>query len=227
MQWTVNAFAVYTDHVVHGTIFGSDPTRNDPAKCTIDVFPGVFTRQGERYATAGKCAKSNCPALCGVIDTLNGERDVEAQGRGRWTRRRRQLQTRSSLLLLRSVILGNGDGLRVETNARSGNVFFCSPNPFSQNLSVYSPSLHFLLLSAHPFARLKHLVLQYVRSYMYSTDTFLFFFTFYFFYFYFPAPPFCSCAPEFAVCPCFIASYLSTLYVYYIPPGAWCATKLL
>ena len=40
------------------------------------------------------------------------------------TRRHRQLQTRSSLLLLRSVILGNGDGLRVETNAHSGNVFF-------------------------------------------------------------------------------------------------------
>jgi hypothetical protein len=41
------------------------------------------------------------------------------------TRHRRQLQTRSSsLLLLRSVILGNGDGLRVETNARSGNFFF-------------------------------------------------------------------------------------------------------
>jgi hypothetical protein len=40
------------------------------------------------------------------------------------TRRRRQLQMRSSLLLLRSVILGNGDGLRVETNARSGNVYF-------------------------------------------------------------------------------------------------------
>jgi hypothetical protein len=40
------------------------------------------------------------------------------------TRHRRRLQTRSSLLLLRSVILGNGDGLRVETNARSGNIFF-------------------------------------------------------------------------------------------------------
>jgi hypothetical protein len=146
-------------------------------------------------------------------------------------RRRRQLQTRSSLLLLRSVILGNGDGLRVETNARSGNVFFCSPNPFSQNLSVYSPSLLFLLLSAHPFVRLKHLVLQYVRNYMYSTDTlpfFTFHFFFHFFYFYFlSCSAFCSCAPEFAVCPCFIASYLSTLYVSYIPPGAWCATKLL
>ena len=141
------------------------------------------------------------------------------------TRRRRQLQTRSSLLL-RSVILGNGDGLRVETNARSGNVFFCSPNPFSQNLSVYSPSLLFLLLSAHPFARLKHLVLQYVRNYMYSTDTLPFFY-FLLFLLLLSCSAFCFCAPEVAVCPCFIASYLSTLYVSYIPPGAWCATKLL
>jgi hypothetical protein len=58
-------------------------TRNDPAKCTIDVFPSVFARQGERYATADECAQSNCPGLCGVIDTINGERDIEAQGRGR------------------------------------------------------------------------------------------------------------------------------------------------
>ena len=65
---------------------------------------------------------------------------------------------------MRSVILGNGDGLRVETNARSGNVFF---------FALLTRSLKtFLLLSAHPFSRLKHLVLQYVRNYMYSTDTF-------------------------------------------------------
>jgi len=138
------------------------------------------------------------------------------------TRRRRQLQTQSSLLLLRSVILENGDGLRVETNAHSGNVFF---SLLTRSLkSCLCTHLLFSFISClfvHPFARLKHLVLQYVRNYMYSTDTlsFLLLFTFYF-----PAPP---CAPEFAVCPCFIASYLSTLYVSYIPPGAWCATKLL
>lgn len=140
------------------------------------------------------------------------------------TRRRRQLQTRSSLLLLRSVILGNGDGLRVETNARSGNVFFALLTRSLKTCLCTRHSLLFLL-SAHPFARFKHLVLQYVRNYLYSTDTLPFFPST--FYFYFPTPPFCSCAPEFAVCPCFIASYLSTLYVSYIPPGAWCATKLL
>jgi hypothetical protein len=93
------------------------------------------------------------------------------------TRHRRQLQTRSSLLLLRSVILGNGDGLRVETNACSGNVFF------ALLIRSLKTCLCTRLHSAHPFSRLKHLVLQYVRNYMYSTDTLLFFF-FYFLLFF-------------------------------------------
>jgi len=142
------------------------------------------------------------------------------------TRRRRQLQTRSSLLLLRSVILGNGDGLRVETKARSGNVFF----------ALLTRSLKTCLCTRLLFSFFSCLLTRSHGSNISSCNmleitcilrTHCFFFTFYFFYFYFPAPPFCSCAPEFAVCPCFIASYLSTLYVSYIPPGAWCATKLL
>lgn len=97
------------------------------------------------------------------------------------TRRRRQLQTQSSLLLLRSVILENGDGLRVETNAHSGNVFF---SLLTRSLkSCLCTHLLFSFISClfvHPFARLKHLVLQYVRNYMYSTDTLSFLLLFYF-----------------------------------------------
>ena len=141
------------------------------------------------------------------------------------TRRHRQLQTRSSLLLLRSVILGNGDGLRVETNAHSGNVFF----------ALLTRSLKTCLCTRLLFSFFSCLLTRSHGSNISSCNMLEItcilrthcFFTLLFFYFYFPAPPFCSCAPEFAVCPCFIASYLSTVYVSYIPPGAWCATKLL
>ncbi len=151
-------------------------------------------------------------------------------------RRRRQLQTRNSLPQLRSVILGNGDGLRVvETNARSGNVFIVALlTHFLKTCLVCVLAFSLFLLSAHPFARIrwfKHLVLQYVRKLhvFYGPIAFLFLFllAFFLFFFLFFCFPFCSCAPGFAVCPCFIASYLSTLYVSYISPGAWCATKLL
>jgi hypothetical protein len=139
------------------------------------------------------------------------------------TRRHRQLQTRSSLLLLRSVILGNGDGLRVETNARSGNVFFAL---LTRSLKT---CLCTRLLSSFFFCLLTRSYGSNISSCNMLEITcilrthFFYFFTFFFLL----PPPFCSCAPEFAVCPCFIASYLSTLYVSYIPPGAWCATKLL
>jgi len=143
------------------------------------------------------------------------------------TRRRRQLQMRSSLLL-RSVILGNGDGLRVETNARSGNVFF----------ALLTRSLKTCLCTRLLFSFFSCLLTRSHGSNISScnmleitcilrTHCFFLLFTFYFFLLFFSCSAFCSCAPEFAVCPCFIASYLSTLYVSYIPPGAWCATKLL
>jgi hypothetical protein len=133
-------------------------------------------------------------------------------------RHRRQLQARSSLPLLGSEILGNGDGLRAETDAHWGMFFCCLPNR-SVKTCLYSPFFLLLFLSARPFSRirwLKHLVLQYVRNYMYSTDTLLFFTS---------CSAFCSCAPGFAVCPCFIASYLSTLYVSYISAGCLVRNK--
>jgi len=139
-------------------------------------------------------------------------------------RRRRQLQTRSSLPLLRSVILGNGDGLRVETDARSGMFFCCPPKPFCQNLSVYSPFFTFFcpLVRSHAFGGSNISSCNMLEITCILRRTHCSFFSFFCFLL-----RFCSCAPGFAVCPCFIASYLSTLYVSYIPPGAWCATKLL
>lgn len=138
------------------------------------------------------------------------------------TQRRRQQQTRSSLHLLRSVILGNEDGLRVETKARSGHVFFALLTRSLKTCLCTHLFFSCLLTRSHGSNISSCNMLE--ITCILRTHCFFLLFTFLLLL---SCSACCSCAPEFAVCPCFIASYLSTLYVSYIPPGAWCATKLL
>lgn len=142
-------------------------------------------------------------------------RSSNARGAERPRLRQLQMQKRRP----RSAILENEDGHRAEIDTSRPpplsvlfeivRVFAHTPFPL--------PSFCCSLASPHAFGN-SNISSCNVRSYMYFTDTF-------------PSLSLSllrlrSCAPGFAVC--LIASYLSTtLYVSYISPGAWCATKLL
>jgi hypothetical protein len=85
------------------------------------------------------------------------------------------------------------------------------------------PLFSFLLtsLSARTLSLATHLVIQSFRSCNMLEITCILlrtlFFPCFFFFFYLSSSALPrSCAPGFAICPCFIASYLSTLYVSYI-----------